>query len=125
MWTKIFYFLAIFSYLNLLFYQAGVNSNTRATNMSTQYFTGDSLLEFVLDDVLDIPIEIPEKDSEVQFDDYRIFNFNPQILSVFIFVLGLVYSALSILKQKKHPLYSKKNACLSGYYQYLYRYSLF
>ena len=122
---KIFHFLALFGYLNILFYQAGVNTNTRASNISTQYFTGDSLLEFVLDDVLDIPIEVPEKDSEVQFDDYRIFNFNPQILSVFIFVLGLFYSALSILKQKKHPLYSKKNACLSGYYQYLYRYSLF
>lgn len=101
MWTRIFYFLALFSYLNLLFYQAGVNPNAHATNIPTQYFMGDSLLEFVLDDVLDIPIEIPEKDAEVQFDDYRIFNFNPQILSIFIFVLGIVYSALSILKQKK------------------------
>ena len=64
MWTRIFYFLALFSYLNLLFYQAGVNTNTRATNISTQYFMGDSLLEFVLDDVLDIPIEVPEKDAE-------------------------------------------------------------
>lgn len=125
MWIKIFHFLALFGYLNILFYEAGVNTNARVTNAAIQYFTGDSLLEFVLDDVLDIPIEIPEKDSEVQFDDYRIFNFNHQILSIFIFVLGILYSAYSILKHKKHPLYSKKNSCLSGYYQYLYRYSLF
>ncbi|UZJ64558.1 hypothetical protein OKW96_19730 [Sphingobacterium sp. KU25419] len=61
-----------------------------------------------MDDVLDIPIEVPEKDAEVQFDDYRIFNFDPQILSIFIFVFGIVYSALSILKQKNIPFIVRK-----------------
>lgn len=122
MFLKLFHFLALFGYLNILVYEAGCNTIQNGQSL----FDGDSLIEFVLNDVLDIPVKQNNPDSEVMYDDYRIFHSGIYVLPVLFLITAFFFGLLPfIIKKESHPLYRNKSICLPGYYSFLFRYKPF
>lgn len=122
MFLKLFHFLALFGYLNILVYEAGCNTIQNGQSL----FDGDSLIEFVLNDVLDIPVKQNNPDSEVMYDDYRIFHSGIYVLPVLFLITAFFFGLLSfIIKKESHPFYRNKSMCLPGYYSFLFRYKPF
>lgn len=117
---KIFHLLTLCAYLNLWTY----DSFSSATGQVIH--TGETIVEYFLDDVLDLdPIHPSQEEKVLLQDDYRIFSVNSQVLSVFIFVFGIVFTAWCFSKGKIHPFYRSKTLCLLGYYRYLARFRPF
>jgi len=122
MFVKLFHFLALFSYLNILAYEA---SNHSMNNNHT-FFNGDSFIEFVLDDLLDIPFNEHAPDVEVPFDEYRIFNSGVHIMPVLLFLAAFFFGKRFFTYIRTyHPFYNNKSNCLPGYYLFLFRFKPF
>ena len=122
MWFKLIHCLVLFSYLNILTYEVGIN---REPMPQALILNGESLLEFVLDDVLDIPIDSEGEDVEIIYDDYRTTSIQYQIIPILIFLLGCIFAVALSAKPNAHPYYSGNRQIAPGYYTFLYRYSLF
>lgn len=117
---KIFHLLILFAYLNLLTY----DSFSSATGQVVH--AGETIVEYFLDDVLDLdPIQSSHEEKVLLQDDYRIFAVNNQVLPIFIFVFGIVFTALCFAKDHEHPFYRSKTLCRPGYYRFLYRFRPF
>ncbi|MDQ1152711.1 hypothetical protein [Sphingobacterium zeae] len=117
---KIFHLLILFAYLNLLTY----DSFSSATGQVVH--AGETIVEYFLDDVLDLdPIQSSHEEKVLLQDDYRIFAVNSQVLPIFIFVFGIVFTALCFAKDDEHPFYRSKTICRPGYYHFLYRFRPF
>lgn len=117
---KFLHIITLFAYLNLLTYDSFSSTTGQVLH------AGESVVEFLLDDVLDMePVDSSPEEKVLLQDDYRIFHPNYQILSVFIFVFGVVFSALTFAKMRNHPFYRSKTRCVLGYHLFLYRYRPF
>lgn len=115
---KLFHFLSLFAYLNIIVYEAGASPA-----VDKQYnFAGDSIIEFVLDDIMDIPMKTNGNDIEIPYEKYRVFQTGNFIMPELLFFF-LIFAFTSICKTIKisHPLYQNKSFCLPGYYSYLFR----
>lgn len=122
MFIKLFHFLALFGYLNIMAYEASCNT----VQNEHVLFDGDSLIEFVLNDILDMPLTKDSPDNEVMFDEYRIFHPGIYVLPVIFLVAAFFFGLLSfVIKKEKHPFYQNKSICLPGYYSFLFRYKPF
>ena len=122
MFVKLFHFLALFGYLNIIAYQASCNSS----ESSRAVFDGDSLIEFVLNDILDVPLEKQSPDNDVLFDEYRISHSSVSVLPVLLFLVSFFFGQrFEIVKKLSHPIYQAKSNCLPGYYSFLFRYKPF
>ncbi len=120
MLVKIFHLLTLFAYLNLLTYESFSSATGQVLH------AGETIVEYFLDDVLDLePVQTSQEEKVLLQDDYRIFSVNSQVLSIFIFVFGIVFTALCFTKVKAHPFYRSKTLCLPGYYRFLNRFRPF
>ena len=117
---KLFYYFTLFAYLNLLTYESFSSATGQVLH------AGETIVEYFLDDILDLePIHSSPEEKVLLQDDYRIFSLNNQVLSVFIFILGILFTAFCFSKDKVHPFYRSKTLCLPGYYRFLYRFRPF
>lgn len=122
MFIRLFHFLALFGYMNIISYEASCNTLQNGPAL----FDGDSLIEFVLNDVLDIPLEKQVPDAEVLFDEYRIFQSGVYVLPILFLLAAFSFGLLFfIIKKEYHPFYRNKSICLPGYYSFLFRYKPF
>lgn len=119
---RLFHFLALFGYLNILCFEVKTcdffGSGTITTN--------ETLVEVVLEEVLDIKhAENQEIVPSIIFDDYRTMAFFLGILPAIMVVAWLLARVVELLKSLDHPFYLSKTQCLPGYYNFLYRFRLF
>lgn len=122
MFVKLFHFLALFGYLNILVYEA----NHQSIHTNQAFFNGDTLIEFVLDDLLNIPLKEHAQDIDVPFDEYRIFSSGAYILPILFFLTAFLFSVrFYTYIRTYHPYYGNKSNCLPGYYSFLFRYKPF
>lgn len=118
MFIKLFHFLSLFAYLNIIAYEAGDGS----LNQKQSTFAGDSVLEFVLDDLLDIPMHNYEDDLKVPNENYRLFHTGIYILpAIIVFLSFFLFKQIGKLIVIEHPLYKTKSVCLPSYYSHLFR----
>lgn len=115
---KIFHFLALFAYLNTITYHEGSSfSNSERFDLD-----GDSLVEFILEDVLDLPLHQEDDDLEMPYDEYRISVIHATLPPLFI-----RYNNFSIpITPLEDPqiitsLFGSKILLTPGYYTYLFR----
>lgn len=115
---KLFHFLSLFAYLNIIVYEAGASPT-----VDKQYiFAGDSIIEFILDDVMDIPMKNHGNDLEIPNEKYRVFQSVSFVAPlIFFFSLIFVFSCIYRTIKVDHPFYQNKSFCLPGYYSYLFR----
>lgn len=115
---KLLHFLSLFAYLNMAVYEAGASSASEK-----QYiFAGDSIIEFFLDDIMDIPMNHQGNDIEIPNEKYRFFQAGNIIIPiVFFFVLIFIFQRIGRAIKISHPLYQARSFCLPGYYSYLFR----
>lgn len=119
MLLKLVHFFVLGCYLNLLGYEASAN----IPEIEDDYlFNGESLLEFVLDDVLDLPVNKETADVEIRYEEYRTIPYQDYIMPLFVLVLGVFFTFRTLLQDPKHPVYdAKKRQIIPGYFTYLYR----
>ncbi|TDS14511.1 hypothetical protein [Sphingobacterium paludis] len=116
---KLIHFLVLLSYLNILGYEASAN----IPEIEDDYLlNGESLLEFVLDDVLDLPVNKETDDVEIRYEEYRAIPYSDYILPIFVLILGTLFLFRPPTQDQKHPVYdAKKRQIIPGYYAFLYR----
>ncbi len=119
MLLKLVHYFVLLSYLNILGYEASAN----IPEIEDDYLmNGESLLEFVLDDVLDLPVNKETDDVEIRYEEYRAIPYPDYILPLFVLVLGAFFLFRPLTKDQKHPVYdAKKRQIIPGYYSFLYR----
>lgn len=123
MLLKVVHYIVLLCYLNILAYQPEVGI---AAHQQDSILNGESLLEFVLDDVLNLPIDQEAEDVDILYDKYRTFESQGAALSLFVFVLALLFSFKQFVSYIKHPVYDgKKRQIIPGYYTHLYRLQTF
>jgi len=119
MLLKLVHYFVLLSYLNILGYEASAN----IPEIEDDYLmNGESLLEFVLDDVLDLPVDKETDDVEIRYEEYRFIPYPDYILPLFVLFLGAMFLFRPLTKVQKHPVYdAKKRQIIPGYYSFLYR----
>ncbi|MFD2967390.1 hypothetical protein [Sphingobacterium bambusae] len=119
MLLRLVHYFVLLSYLNILGYEASAN----IPEIEDDYLmNGESLLEFVLDDVLDLPVNKETDDVEIRYEEYRAIPYPDYILPLFVLVLGAFFLFRPLTKDQKHPVYdAKKRQIIPGYYSFLYR----
>lgn len=116
---KVIHYLVLLCYLNLLAYQPETGASLRHDD---SLLNGESLLEIVLDDVFELPIDKETDDVEILYDEYRVHEYQASSLSLFVLVLAVLFSFKQLAYYAKHPLYAgKKRHIIPGYYTHLYR----
>jgi hypothetical protein len=121
MFFKLFHFLALFAYLNIIVYEPGLNPGEH----KPYKFDGDSLIEYVLDDLLDVPLSNNLEDIEIPNENYRPFNAGIFIMPALLFISIFLFREIGRLIVIDHPFYRNKSFCLPGYYSFLFRYKPF
>lgn len=121
---KLVHFFVLLCYINILAYEVG--GNCYAENR-TSILNGESILEFVLDDVLDLPISESAEDVEILYEEYRTTqqqaHLSPAIL---VLLISFGFSIDPLVERIKHPIYTgKKRQIIPGYYAFLYRFKPF
>ncbi|SFS61329.1 hypothetical protein [Sphingobacterium wenxiniae] len=119
MLQKLVHYFVLLCYINILAYEAGANTSMAHDD---SILNGESILEFVLDDVLDIPIDKEAEDVEILYEEYRSIQHQYYLMPLFVLVLGLLFAIRPLLKVRKHPVYDgKKRQIIPDYYSHLYR----
>ncbi|WP_316818885.1 hypothetical protein [Pedobacter nyackensis] len=119
MFIKLFHFLSLFAYLNIITYEGGDTSIKHV-------FAGDSVLEFVLDDVLDIPMDSLAGDIEIPNESYRVFSTVIHIIPAVLLMLSFfLFKQIGRIIVIAHPFYKTKSVCLPSYYSHLFRFKPF
>lgn len=120
---KLVHYIVLLCYVNILAYEAG--SGTPAM-VHSPILNGESILEFVLDDVLEIPIDKTSVDIEIQYDEYRVLSNHFHLIPLFVFLVGFVFSFRFLADKVRHPIYDgKKRYIVPGYYKHLHRLKLY
>lgn len=122
--SKIFHFFVLFAYLNIIVYETDVS----AINNEGHLFDGDSLIEFVLDDLLNVVDHDTAVSMDVQHEDYRPFkNLSSNLIIPIVLMLFAFDFFKQILYKVKviHPFYQAKSLCLPNYYYHLFRFKPF
>lgn len=116
MFIKIFHFLSLFAYLNILAYEPA------DPNLKQDSVAGESMLEIVLDDLMDIPIHTDGEDIEIQNEKYRVFQTALNIMPAVLLLLALfLFKQIGKVVTAIHPFYKTKSTCRPSYYTHLFR----
>ncbi|MFD1771850.1 hypothetical protein [Sphingobacterium suaedae] len=119
MLLKLVHYFVLLCYVNIIAYEGGGNT---VVHQEDSLLNGESLLEFVLDDVLDLPVDEDAKDVEIRYDEYRSISYQYFVLPLFVLVLGTFLTFQKYDEKVKHPVYDgKKRQIIPGYYRFLYR----
>ncbi|WP_437919174.1 hypothetical protein [Sphingobacterium sp. LRF_L2] len=119
MLTKLVHYLVLLCYVNILAYEGGADYYL-ADN--SYLLNGESILEFVLDDVLDIPIDEEAESIELRYDEYRAMPYQYYLMPLFVLAVAFLFHLTVVEQRKKHPVYdAKKRQIIPGYYTFLYR----
>ncbi|SFC13853.1 hypothetical protein SAMN05421747_10533 [Parapedobacter composti] len=116
--VKLFNFLALFAYINCLCYQDGPYHGQYDRGL----LDGDPLIEIVLDDLLDFPLNDAANESDFHYEKYRP-NFGAFSLAQLLpkqLVASLTQLPL-LLSTPMKSAFGSKLKCLPGYYLYLFR----
>lgn len=122
MLLKIVHYILLFCYLNIIAYhpQADVSNGHNHPILN-----GESLLEFVLEDFLSIPIDDHSQDVELLYDQY-LGHKSTLGLSIFLTVLAIIFYFQLFVGYNKHPRYgSKKWNIILDYHTHLHRLHIF
>ncbi|NQD69225.1 hypothetical protein HP439_00630 [Sphingobacterium shayense] len=122
MLLKLVHYFVLLCYLNILAYEVGSGT---APVVSSPILNGESILEFVLEDVLSIPID-KSSDIQIRYDEYRVILNYFLLLPLFVLLVGFVFSTRLLGEKARHPVYDgKKRHIVPGYYKYLHRLKLY
>ncbi|WP_214226409.1 hypothetical protein [Pedobacter sp. B4-66] len=103
--------------MNIIAYEARDTS----INNNQYMYAGESFLEIVLDDILDIPGNTHD-DIEIPNESYRLFNVGVYILpAIVLFLSFFLVKQIGKIIIIFHPLYKAKSFCLPSYYSHLFR----
>ncbi|WP_432710701.1 hypothetical protein [Pedobacter sp.] len=116
---KLFHFLGLFAYLNIIVYEADSTTVHKSTVLG-----GDSLVEYFVDDLLEIPKGITE-DPEIPHEDYRLFKAGNHVHAATVILICFLFSRQLLPSSIDHPFYKAKSFCLPGYYSFLFRFKPF
>ena len=119
---RIFHFLALFGYLNILCYEV----NITGLYSDAVIHPNETFVEVVMEEVLNM--EHSEEDKSllnIFFDDYRILFFSFILIPLVMVFKWLIARLTRFLREEKHPFYFSKTLCLPGYYRFLSRYRPF
>ncbi|MGO1244050.1 MAG: hypothetical protein ACTJHT_01560 [Sphingobacterium sp.] len=120
---KLVHWLVLLCYVNILAYEAGTGTTT---HVHSPILNGESILEFVLDDVLEIPIDKNSTDVHILYDEYRVISTNLHLIPLFILLTGFVFSVWFLCEQLRHPTYDGTKLHITlGYYKYLHLFHLY
>ena len=113
---KLFHFIGLFAYLNIIVYEAGFNAVSKDTMLD-----GHSIVEYVVDELLNLP-KTNVQDIKVPNEEYRSVKAATPVSSVIAFVLCFfLFRQFVITKVANHPFYRARSFCLPGYYSFLFR----
>lgn len=116
---KIISFLTLFIYINTVTHY-GEHGHPDAENLNIE---GDTtLVEYVLEELMDIPAQDEGEDPEVHYDDYRYANIFDVIIPVPVKELqkqNLIPGRQ--LKAIHADFINTKLRCIPGYYSFLFR----
>lgn len=115
---RFLHFLVLFAYINIIGYEPGP-----VTASGDKYlFESDSLIEFFLNDILDIPVSSGGKEIDAVNDNYQPGNAINYVFSAVLFLLSFfLFKRIRKVVRSIHPFYSAKSFCLPAYYSYLFR----
>lgn len=115
---RFLHFLMLFVYINIIAYEPGP-----VTASGDKYlFESDSLIEYFLNDILEIPANEELKEVDMVNENYRPGHAVSYIFSAVLFLLTfLFFKQTDKLIRSSHPFYRAKSFCLQAYYSYLFR----
>ncbi len=117
MWSKIIVLLTLLFYVNCIAYHESAIYNAQTQSLEN----GETVIEFILEDILDLPAGDEPEGSEFQYDDYRSATSIYSIITVAIIFLFFrkIYPEKSIGSQYVRA--NKISPIQIGYYRYLFR----
>lgn len=119
---RLFHFLALFGYLNLLCFEV----NSSCFFNSGEVKTNETFVEVLLEEVLNMKhADSDEPVPNIFFDDYRAMSLILGLLPAILIFSWLLVRVKELIKTQDHPFYLSKTLCLPGYYSFLYRYRPF
>jgi hypothetical protein len=115
---RIFGFLMLLLYMNAIAYHETIIFDKFDNNLNS----GVTLVNMLLDDVFDLPVQADQEVSEFQYDEYRLNHQVNAILPIFllVFYLPRVFKT-DKLRKSISKRYNKAIPLQLGYYQYLFR----
>lgn len=115
---KFLHFLVLFAYINIIAYELGPVT----ANGDKRLLEKDSLIEFFLNNILDIPMNADIVEVEHVNENYRPVHVFSFAFSTVLFLLGFfLFKKFPKVISSSHPFYSSKSFCLPAYYSYLFR----
>ncbi len=122
MLSRLIHFFVLFAYINVSVYE----SNPLNDHGNSHLFDGNSVMEYVLVNLLDVSNEENEVNVEIQNENYRPFSHFQNIFPAILFIF-LIHCFKQIIGKVKisHPFYQAKSVCLPFYYLHLFRFKPF
>lgn len=122
MLLKLFHFLALFGYLNMLCFEVRVDDLVYLTPIETN----ETLLELVFEGIFDV--DHPEDNTvipEIIYDEYQIFQSSIGLMPVVLIFAWLLCVVFLLSKASPRSNRKDKTQNRPGYYTFLYRYRPF
>ncbi len=118
MLVKILSLFTLLTYINTITYHDDGNSR----QYSDLGLESDTLIEFLLEDVFELPIKGDSEDPDVQYDEYR-YGHVTGIMPPFKWRESSLLNPIPsvIILDNTSPLFDSKTICQPGYYTYLFR----
>lgn len=114
---RLLHLLILFFYLNSTVYEPG-----SASSSSLSLSGGNSLIEFFLSDLLEIPGSTDVKELDMVNENYQPVNIIICIFPAVIFFLSFfLFRKTGKVVLSIHPFYRTKSFCLQTCYSYLFR----
>lgn len=117
MLAKILSLFTLLTYINTITYYDEV-SLQQSTDFGLE---SETLIEFLLEDILEVPIKGDSEDPDVQYDDYR-YGHVSGVMPPFKWREVSLYkpAPFELLRDDTNTLFDSKIICQPGYYTYLF-----
>lgn len=122
MLLKLFHFLALFGYLNMLCFEVRFDDLVYSTPVEAN----ETFLELVFEEIFDV--DHPEDNTvipKIIYDEYQIFQSSVGLMPVVLIFAWLL--CMVFLLSKVNPPFNRRDKTRNrpGYYTFLYRYRPF
>lgn len=120
---KIVHYFLLFCYLNIIAYHP---KESISTDHEHVILNGESILEFIIEDFLSIPIDDHAQDVELFYDHYLGYKSNIGLSLLFVMSLAFVFCFKLLLgTTKNHRYFSKIWKIVLDYHTHLHRLQVF